>query len=194
MTEIRQVVDVVALALDKGCIHVLLIKRKNPAFAGRWALPGGHVNPGEGLKRAAIRELQEETGIHCSNTSEVIQVGTFGNPKRDPRGHIIDTAFLALFQERVDVTAADDATEALWFPLGALPEEGLAFDHLFIIRLALTKMKIEHQDLELDQTLWLAFCPLAVEQDGILYDAGRFHPNGEIWNENDPDPKDEDEP
>lgn len=42
---------------------MLLIQRN-----GRWDLPKGKMEPGETLLEAALREVEEETGIHCTNT------------------------------------------------------------------------------------------------------------------------------
>jgi ADP-ribose pyrophosphatase YjhB (NUDIX family) len=43
--------------------EILLLKRSGSVGNGMWALPGGHVDPGESPKGAAYRELEEETGI-----------------------------------------------------------------------------------------------------------------------------------
>mgnify|MGYP002560125208 FL=1 len=51
---------VVCLLEDGG--RVLLQNRKKEDWHG-WALPGGHVEPGESFVDAAIREMQEETGL-----------------------------------------------------------------------------------------------------------------------------------
>lgn len=46
--------------------EVLLIEKKRPAWqAGRYNLPGGHIEAGETVEEAASRELREETGIEC---------------------------------------------------------------------------------------------------------------------------------
>lgn len=42
---------------------ILLGKRKNSHGAGKWSLPGGHVEHFERIHQAAIREVQEETGL-----------------------------------------------------------------------------------------------------------------------------------
>ena len=53
---------------DKG--RFLLGKRSD---TGMWATPGGHVEEGESFEQAAIRELQEETGIVGKNPTELLQ-------------------------------------------------------------------------------------------------------------------------
>jgi 8-oxo-dGTP diphosphatase len=109
-------------------MELLLIQRAKAPFEGRWALPGGHVDPNESLVVAAARELAEETGVTGAALS---QVGTFGDPGRDPRGWYISVAYMAIVPEGTEAVAADDARAAKWFALDALPE--LAFDHAQII-------------------------------------------------------------
>jgi 8-oxo-dGTP diphosphatase len=43
--------------------EVLLIERATGQLAGLWSLPGGHIEPGELARAAALREVQEETAI-----------------------------------------------------------------------------------------------------------------------------------
>lgn len=49
-----------AFVVDKSQTRVLLIHHAN---LGDWLQPGGHVDPGEDVLTAAIREVHEETGI-----------------------------------------------------------------------------------------------------------------------------------
>ncbi|MBN2246845.1 MAG: NUDIX domain-containing protein, partial [Candidatus Aminicenantes bacterium] len=42
---------------------ILLVKRKNPPQKGQWAIPGGKVEFGETMQKAAEREILEETGL-----------------------------------------------------------------------------------------------------------------------------------
>jgi len=112
--------------------RVLLIRRKNEPFAGMWAIPGGFVEMDEALEDAARRELLEETGV---KTGLLEQIGTFGDPERDPRGRTISVVYLAQVDpEQLKPRAADDAAEVGWHALDRLPP--LAFDHKEILRLA----------------------------------------------------------
>ena len=86
----------------------------------------------ETLESAAIRELQEETGLVIE---KMTQIGAFSTVERDPRGRVLTVAFLARLDEPQQAVAADDAKAAEWFALNALPP--LAFDHDAIIRKAL---------------------------------------------------------
>ncbi|MBY0389574.1 MAG: NUDIX hydrolase, partial [Mycobacterium pseudokansasii] len=56
-------VDLVALTIRDDTLCALVVRRGQPPYAGRWALPGGFVRPGEDLDEAATRELMEETGV-----------------------------------------------------------------------------------------------------------------------------------
>lgn len=125
-------VDVVLFAPKGKGLEVLLIQRDQEPFAGAWALPGGFVDEGESLRAAAWRELREETGL---GRVRLVQVGTFGDPNRDPRGWVVTVAFAAhIRREKVHPKAADDARAVDWFPLRRLPP--LAFDHRKIIATA----------------------------------------------------------
>ena len=91
----------------------------------------------ESLEEAALRELEEETGVSGVPLTEV---GAFGDPDRDPRGRVITIAYAAVLEKPVlKVEAGSDASEVAWFLTTNLPT--LAFDHGEIIRKALEKLK-----------------------------------------------------
>ena len=103
--------------------RLLLISRKSEPFQGRFALPGGFVGYGETVEHAALRELEEETGIKAS---DIRLVGVYSEPNRDPRRHVVSIAFLVL-PDTTDAHAGDDAATAE-FVAGWRSAE-LAFDH-----------------------------------------------------------------
>ncbi|MBQ4282331.1 MAG: NUDIX hydrolase [Lachnospira sp.] len=105
---------------------VLLIKRGNHPSIGWWALPGGFVDFRESLDVAALRELREETGIE---DIEVCQLRCYGNYDRDPRTHLITTAYVALVPEgSVKAQAGDDACDSGWFTLNDMIASGVCKD------------------------------------------------------------------
>ncbi len=115
---------------------VLLIERGDEPFKGCWAFPGGFMNMDETTEQCAIRELEEETGLHIS---EVHQIGAYSKVDRDPRGRTVTVAYLAIVDEPITVNGQDDAAKAQWFSLSALPV--LAFDHDEIVQDAVKKYK-----------------------------------------------------
>jgi len=136
-------VDIVVLTIVDDDLKVLLIQRDRAPHSGLWALPGGFVEMDESLRRAAWRELKEETGV---NAAFLEQLGAFGHPDRDPRERVISVAYYALIPiERLEVHAADDARDAGLFSLRALPE--LAFDHAKILRRAHQRLKDKLDDV-----------------------------------------------
>src|SRR5271155_532008 len=99
-------VDVAIVTTEKRP-RILLICRKSPPYQGRWALPGGFVDENESLDMAARRELREETGVEAN---QIEQLQAFGDPGRDPRGHVVTIAYLArLDAKTIQPVAADDA-------------------------------------------------------------------------------------
>lgn len=124
-------VDIVLFHRLKRGARVLLIRRKREPFKGCWAFPGGFVDDQESLEAAASRELFEETGI---DGVELEQIGAFGDPGRDPRGHTVSVVFAALLEDQPEPAAADDAEAARWHSVAKHPP--LAFDHKEILRAA----------------------------------------------------------
>jgi 8-oxo-dGTP diphosphatase len=130
-------VDVVMMSLRHRDLQVLLIKRRAWPYEGMWAIPGGFVNIDESLETAAKRELQEETGVQDVYLE---QLYTFGDPGRDPRTRVITVVYFALLDsERLQVRAADDATDVGWFSVYGLPP--LAFDHEKILQYSLERLR-----------------------------------------------------
>lgn len=123
-------VDAILYALQDDRLYVLLIRRKNDPFAGKWAFPGGFMDMDEAPEAAVKRELAEETGIEAE---DFIQLGAFGAPDRDPRHRTISIAYIGLIKGKLpDVKGADDAADARWFEVNDIPE-ALAFDHEVIL-------------------------------------------------------------
>jgi ADP-ribose pyrophosphatase YjhB (NUDIX family) len=135
-------VDVAVITIEDGELAVLLVRRAADPFAGRWALPGGFVGIRESLRRAAWRELREETGVSAGFLE---QLAAFGRPDRDPRERVISVAYYALVPRgRLTIRAASDAADARLFGLSELPD--LAFDHVAILRRARERIREKGDD------------------------------------------------
>jgi len=103
--------------------RILLIKRGYPPGEGVWAVPGGAIEAGEDLCRAAVRELEEETGLRARpiGIAWVFQVIVWGSSR--PRYHyvVIDVAFDVDSVEG-SLRPGGDAVDVGWFELSNLPQ------------------------------------------------------------------------
>lgn len=121
-------------------LQVLLMRRGEKPYAGRWALPGGFVRENEDLADAARRELAEETGVADAVLEQVAAVGA---PGRDPRGHTVTVLYAGLVApERHRLEPSGDSRAARWWDVGGpdlLPN--LAFDHGELLGLALAHLR-----------------------------------------------------
>lgn len=110
-------VGVGAVVRDESS-RLLLVRRGVYPGKGLWALPAGYVDADEDPREAAAREVQEETGltVRCGDVVDVYPGGG---------GASFFLAFLATVTGG-RLAAADDALDAGWFGLDALPE--LAFE------------------------------------------------------------------
>ncbi|WP_134683109.1 NUDIX domain-containing protein [Brevibacillus migulae] len=132
---------------EKPTLKLMLIKRTElnaegepNVEGGKWALPGGFVQPHETAYEAALRELKEETGV---DGFHVKHFGVFDKPGRDPRGWIISNAHYAIVpNDYLEARqAADDAQEVELFSVDQVCQLSLAFDHREIIEEAMEWIK-----------------------------------------------------
>lgn len=109
---------------------VLLIRRGKEPHYGRWMVPGGTLEWGEGLEQAAVREVREETGVEIEIEAfvEIIEAITPG----DSGFHyvIMDYAARAVSGEPV---AGSDALEAAWVSAEAQARYDLTPELLAVI-------------------------------------------------------------
>lgn len=112
-------VHVTVDALIRKDDRVLLIKRGGLPGRGQWALPGGFLDPHETVFAAALRELQEETGLslleeqalQCLKDQRV-----FDQPERSARGRTISHVFYfdLSVMDLPALEAGDDAAALKW--------------------------------------------------------------------------------
>lgn len=92
-----------------GEVEVLLVHR--PRYDD-WSFPKGKLEPGETDEEAALREVEEETGLRCALRRE-LSATTY----RDARGRSKSVRYWLM--ERMDGTlaAADEVDDARFLPL-----------------------------------------------------------------------------
>ena len=139
----RITVDVVVLTVRDGRLHALLCDRGD----GRWGLPGAAKRSDETLTSCALRRL-DELGLPIGR-GHLEQLASYGDPGRDPVGHAISVAHLALVPDaRLERQRADTR----FWAVGDLADgygPALALDHGRILDDAVerTRAKLEYTTL-----------------------------------------------
>ena len=106
------------LQVRDGALQVLLWQRARAPFAGRWALPGGRLDPADTLERSIRRHLAAKVDVR--EVSHLEQLET----RADPKSRRVTTAYLGLVRTGLDPAVPEDTR---WHPVGTLPPT--AFDH-----------------------------------------------------------------
>ncbi len=131
---IKLAADAMVFSGKGDALQILLVRRKYEPYKGMWAIPGGFVEDDEELEAAAIRELQEETGLIIP---AMTQLHTFGKVGRDSRGRTVTVTYYAFADAATQkVQGGDDAAEAEWVYVKDITE--LAFDHMEMLHMAMT--------------------------------------------------------
>ena len=117
--------DIIIELTDFPGRPIVLIERANPPYG--WAIPGGFVDVGEIIERAAVREAQEEVSLKVELKA---LLGIYSDPVRDSRGHTVTAVYVA--EAEGMPVAADDAKNCQMFHLDELPVL-LAFDHAQVL-------------------------------------------------------------
>lgn len=136
--EANSMVPAVNVVVQNDDAEILMIRRSDN---GNWALPGGAIDLGESMTQAAVREVEEETGIDCEITG---LIGIYTDP-----GHIIlytsnneaRQEFSILLRGRPVSgvpTTSDESLDVRWIARDALDE--LPID-------AAMRMRLGHLDL-----------------------------------------------
>lgn len=124
--------------IEKGVVKVLLVRRTNDPYKGKWALVGGALYNNEELEEGIKREIFEKTGMVGIDVS---MYQAFGKVKRSPIQRMVALGYIGLIDaNKVNVLKETLKTsDADWFPLDKIPE--LAYDHAEILSAAITELK-----------------------------------------------------
>ena len=101
--------------------HVLLVRKPRC----RWSLPGGKVEPGETRAQAAVRELQEETGLEAEEVLYLMELQSGST-----RHHVYEASVLNLDQVRPQ----NEIVDCIWHPLDAVQNLNISDATLRIVQ------------------------------------------------------------
>ncbi|MFO7794944.1 MAG: NUDIX hydrolase [Promethearchaeati archaeon] len=124
---------------------LLLVKRKYNPDAGYWSIPGGHLDLGERVRKAAEREAYEETGFKVKATK---LAGIIDKIMYDEEGNIeYHYVLLNYFVEQIEGNenqepiADDDALDARFVPFNELKSYNLTTSLVELLK----QLKIGYQ-------------------------------------------------
>ena len=133
--EPNRVVAVGGVVVDRAG-RVLLVRRACSPDAGAWTLPGGHVEEGETLEEAVVRELREETGLE---TRVLCRLGDVGIEREGVSYSIHEHLMLPL--DDASPRAGDDAAEVRWANCAELVALGVRTEAIEVIERGLVEAR-----------------------------------------------------
>ena len=112
--------DIIAHTFVFDRDRLLLLRRANTGFLdGYYSLPGGHVEAGERVAKAAAREVAEEAGIEVLDMAPVVVM---------PYGDGVDFLFEAKrWRGTPRIGEPDRCDDLLWAPSDRLPEKSAPY-------------------------------------------------------------------
>ena len=144
-------VEIAAMSIVDDRLQVLLARRREAPYAGKWALPGGvlRIDLDRSLDAAATRVINERLG---SALPFLRQLCAVGGPTRDPRAPwALSVVYRALIPTSSASPSPGKRIDALvWRPVeDAIDDGGLAFDHSVLIEHAVQATRAEVDALDL---------------------------------------------
>jgi len=127
-------VDAALFTIRNRRLCLILGRRKEPPFAGAFALSGGfvHVEEDSDAEMATRRVIRSKIGFDAPYLEQLF---TFSGAARDPRGWSVSIAYYAL----IPWTLVEDNPSISAFPVEAVP--ALAFDHSQIVAKAVERLR-----------------------------------------------------
>ncbi|MBF8249896.1 MAG: hypothetical protein HW400_497 [Candidatus Levybacteria bacterium] len=114
-------VGIIVTKEGDGKTYVMLHQRTGTLGKNYWGSGGGHLELGESLKSAALRELKEEAGNKLK-VKNVRFLGVINFTELQPK-HYVDVSFVAEWVKGEPINNASQKTiDWKWFPLDKLPE------------------------------------------------------------------------
>ena len=135
-TRLLVAIDCILFGFDGTEMKILLVQRNMMPEKGKWSLMGGFVQPKESLENAAVRTLNELTGL---TNIYMEQLYTFGMPQRDPIERTVSVTYFALLDLAKYKVQLTSEFKAEWFPLKKFPR--LIFDHNEMVQAARNRLK-----------------------------------------------------
>ena len=132
---------VVIFTVEQGRLQVLLVKRSAEPFKDYWSLPGGRLLSRESLEDAAVRKLEDETGV---GDVFLEQLYTFSD--LDGRGAVA-VSYFALVDVRKALLAERSEWLPAWFPVTGLPELAFRNDEVIDYAVRRLRAKLEYSNV-----------------------------------------------
>ena len=120
---------------------MLLIERGRGPLRGLWSLPGGHIEPGEAARAAALREVREETGVEA----DIAGLLDIHEVLRHDGGRLTAHYLLVVFFGRWvsgEPVPGDDAAATRFVPMEALAALPLTYGAASFIHRALERLTV----------------------------------------------------